>query len=234
MKIEKLIIKEDVYDITVKDNHNFYANNILVSNCGEIPLSELDSCRLLVVNLYSFIKEPFTTHAEVDWVRFDEAVNIAQRLMDDIIDLEEEKINQIISKIKADPESDEVKHRELIMWEKILDNTLKGRRTGLGMTGWGDALAALNIGYGSYESMIKVHDIAKFFKHSAYKSSIEMAKAIGPFPIYNAEKEMNNPYIKRLNDEDPALVEEMRLYGRRNIALLTMAPTGSVSNYKWY
>lgn len=197
--------------------------------CGEIPLCPYDSCRLVAINLYSYVKNPFTPEAEFDFELFRDHVGKAQRIMDDIIDLEAEKIDLIIEKIKTDPETLEVKGPELHLWEKIRKKTLQGRRTGCGSTGEGDMLAALGLRYGTKEATdfsVKVHrELALAY----YRASVEMAKERGAFEIYNTEKEKNNPFINRLKEADPELYEEMKKYGRRNIACLTIAPTGTTS-----
>lgn len=197
--------------------------------CGEIPLCPYDSCRLLAVNLYSYVKNPFTPEAYFDFDLFKDHITKAQRLMDDIIDLEMEKIEAIIDKIKADPESDEVKETELNLWYKIKAKTLKGRRTGLGTTGEGDMIAALGLRYGTPEATAKSVEIHRALALAAFASSVQMAKERGAFEVYDAEREKTNPYVARLREADPALVEEMEKNGRRNIACLTIAPTGTTS-----
>ncbi|MCM1162722.1 MAG: adenosylcobalamin-dependent ribonucleoside-diphosphate reductase [Muribaculaceae bacterium] len=197
--------------------------------CGEIPLCPYDSCRLVAVNLYSYVKNPFTTEAEFDFNLFADHIHKAQRIMDDIIDLEMEKIDLIIAKIEADPESPEVKETELNLWKKIKAKTIKGRRTGLGTTAEGDMIAALGLRYGTTEATdmsVKVH---RALAVAAFGSSVEMAKERGAFDVYAADRERNNPFISRLRLEAPQLVEDMEKYGRRNIACLTIAPTGSTS-----
>ncbi len=197
--------------------------------CGEIPLCPYDSCRLVAINLYSYVKNPFTPQAEFDFDLFRKHVGMAQRMMDDIIDLEMEKIDTIIEKIKSDPETPEVKGTELHLWEKIRSKTLKGRRTGCGTTGEGDMLAALGLRYGTQEATdfsVKVHrELALAY----YRASVKMAEERGAFEIYDAEREKNNPYIARLREADPELYEQMVRHGRRNIACLTIAPTGTTS-----
>ena len=197
--------------------------------CGEIPLCPYDSCRLVAINLYSYVKNPFTPQAEFDFDLFRKHVGMAQRMMDDIIDLEMEKIDTIIEKIKSDPETPEVKGTELHLWEKIRSKTLKGRRTGCGTTGEGDMLAALGLRYGTQEATefsVKVH---RALALAYYRASVKMAEEIGAFEIYDAEREKNNPYIARLREADPELYEQMVRHGRRNIACLTIAPTGTTS-----
>lgn len=197
--------------------------------CGEIPLCPYDSCRLLAINLYSYVKNPFTPDAYFDFDLFRDHIGKAQRLMDDIIDLEMEKIETIIEKIKADPESKEVKETELNLWTKIRTKTLKGRRTGLGTTGEGDMIAALGLRYGTPEATAKSIEVHRALALDAFASSVKMAKERGAFEIYDAARERNNPYINRLREADPELVADMERNGRRNIACLTIAPTGTTS-----
>ncbi len=197
--------------------------------CGEIPLCPYDSCRLVAINLYSYVKNPFTPQAEFDFALLAEHAGKAQRIMDDIIDLEMEKIDIIIEKIKADPETQEVKQTELNLWEKIRNKTLKGRRTGCGTTGEGDMLAALGLRYGTKEATDFSTEVHKRLAIAYYSASVDMAPERGAFEIYDAEKEKDNPYIMRLRDADPELYERMRRQGRRNIACLTIAPTGTTS-----
>lgn len=202
---------------------------ISTNPCGEIPLCPYDSCRLLAINLYSYVKNPFTPQAAFDYDLFKKHVAYAQRIMDDIIDLEMEKIDKIIDKIKHDPETEEVKQTELHLWEKIRNKTLKGRRTGVGTTGEGDMLAALGFRYGTEESTSFSENVHKTLALAAYGSSVEMAKERGAFEIYDWKREKNNPFVNRLKEADPALYENMKTYGRRNIACLTIAPTGTTS-----
>lgn len=202
---------------------------ISTNPCGEIPLCPYDSCRLLAINLYSYVKKPFTPEAYFDFDLFRKHVASAQRIMDDIIDLEMEKIDKIISKIKSDPETEEVKQSELHLWEKIRAKTLKGRRTGVGTTGEGDMLAALGYRYGTPEATAFSTEVHKQLALAAYRSSVELAKERGAFEIFDAEREKNNPYMNRLREADPELYDEMVKYGRRNIACLTIAPTGTTS-----
>lgn len=197
--------------------------------CGEIPLCPYDSCRLVAINLYSYVKNPFTPQAEFDFALLAEHAGKAQRIMDDIIDLEMEKIDIIIEKIQADPETQEVKQTELNLWEKIRNKTLKGRRTGCGTTGEGDMLAALGLRYGTKEATDFSTEVHKRLALAYYSASVDMAPERGAFEIYDAEKEKDNPYIMRLRDADPELYERMRRQGRRNIACLTIAPTGTTS-----
>ncbi|MCM1521182.1 MAG: adenosylcobalamin-dependent ribonucleoside-diphosphate reductase [Muribaculaceae bacterium] len=197
--------------------------------CGEIPLCPYDSCRLVAVNLYSYVKNPFTPEAEFDFGLFGSHIRKAQRIMDDIIDLEMEKIDLIISKIESDPESEEVKETELNLWKKIKAKTLKGRRTGLGTTAEGDMIAALGLRYGTAEATEMSVRVHRALAIAAFGSSVEMARERGAFEIYDAERESGNPFISRLRLEAPELVADMEKYGRRNIACLTIAPTGSTS-----
>ena len=197
--------------------------------CGEIPLCPYDSCRLVAINLYSYVKNPFTPQAEFDFALLAEHAGKAQRIMDDIIDLEMEKIDIIIEKIQADPETQEVKQTELNLWEKIRNKTLKGRRTGCGTTGEGDMLAALGLRYGTKEATDFSTEVHKRLALAYYSASVDMAPERGAFEIYDAGKEKDNPYIMRLRDADPELYERMRRQGRRNIACLTIAPTGTTS-----
>lgn len=197
--------------------------------CGEIPLCPYDSCRLLAVNLYAYVKHPFTPEAEFDFELFKKHVMLAQRFMDDIIDLEQEKIDRIIEKLHSDPQSDDVKHTEYHLWEKIKAMTAKGRRTGVGITAEGDMLAALGLRYGTEEATQMAVKVQRVLALSAYRSSMIMAKERGAFSIYDAEREKNNPFILRIKEADPELYEDMVKYGRRNIACLTIAPTGTTS-----
>ena len=202
---------------------------ISTNPCGEIPLCPYDSCRLLAINLYSYVKNPFTENASFDFDLFRKHVAIAQRIMDDIIDLELDKITEIIKKIEEDPEPDEVKSTELNLWRKIKDKTGKGRRTGCGTTGEGDMLAALGLRYGTPEATdfsVKVH---KELALAYFRSSIELAEQRGAFPVFDFELEKNNPFIKRLQECNPEIIEKMKKVGRRNIACLTIAPTGTTS-----
>ncbi|MDR0680513.1 MAG: adenosylcobalamin-dependent ribonucleoside-diphosphate reductase [Dysgonamonadaceae bacterium] len=197
--------------------------------CGEIPLCPYDSCRLLAINLYSYVKNPFTGKAEFDFDLFKKHVALAQRIMDDIIDLEIEKIDVILEKIETDPEIDEVKYTECLLWNKIRRKTLLGRRTGVGITAEGDMLAALGFRYGTEEATDFAEEIQKTLALSAYASSVEMAKERGTFEIYDAAREEANPFINRIKKADPQLIKNMKKYGRRNIACLTIAPTGTTS-----
>ena len=197
--------------------------------CGEIPLCPYDSCRLLAINLFSYVKNPFTGNAEFDFELYKEHVGLAQRMMDDIIDLELEKIDAILAKISADPEPDELKRVERNLWRNIRKKSEEGRRTGIGITAEGDMLAALGLRYGSNEATDFSVDVHKTLALEAYKSSTYLAKERGPFEIFNSDREKNNPFILRLKEADPVLYSNMVKFGRRNIALLTIAPTGTTS-----
>ncbi|HRY31765.1 MAG TPA: adenosylcobalamin-dependent ribonucleoside-diphosphate reductase [Bacteroidales bacterium] len=197
--------------------------------CGEIPLCPYDSCRLLAINLYSYVDKPFTGEASFNVELFIDHVQKAMRIMDDIIDLETEKIDKILKKIEHDPEEDEIKRVERNMWLNIRHKTLQGRRTGVGITGEGDMLAALGCRYGTDKATDFSVEIHKTLALEAYRSSVSMARERGAFQVYDAEREKHNPFIQRIREADPALYEEMRTHGRRNIALLTIAPTGTTS-----
>lgn len=197
--------------------------------CGEIPLCPYDSCRLLAINLYSYVVNPFTPDAYFDYDLFKKHVGLAQRIMDDIIDLESEKIEMILAKIDSDPESMEVRQTERHLWEKIQRKTLQGRRTGVGITAEGDMIAALGLRYGTEEATDCAGLIQKTLALAAYRSSVMLAKERGAFEIFDAKREEKNPFINRLREADPALYEDMLKYGRRNIACLTIAPTGTTS-----
>ena len=197
--------------------------------CGEIPLCPYDSCRLLAINLYSYVVNPFKKDAYFDFELFSKHVQLAQRIMDDIIDLESEKIDLILQKIDGDPESEEIKGTERHLWEKIRKKTLQGRRTGVGITAEGDMLAALGLRYGTESATDFSENVHKTIALNAYKSSVIMAKERGAFEIYDTEREKNNPFVLRLKEADPKLYDDMVKYGRRNIACLTVAPTGTTS-----
>jgi ribonucleoside-diphosphate reductase alpha chain len=197
--------------------------------CGEIPLCPYDSCRLLAINLYSYVTNPFKPEAAFDFDLFKKHVIYAQRIMDDIIDLEIEKIDTILSKINSDPELEEVKHAERILWQKIRRKTLLGRRTGVGITAEGDMLAALGLRYGTEQATDFAEEIQKMLALAAYRSSVIMAKERGAFENFDVKREEQNPFINRLQESDPQLVDEMKKFGRRNIACLTIAPTGTTS-----
>lgn len=202
---------------------------ISTNPCGEIPLCPYDSCRLIAINLYSFVVNPFTKDAYFDYDLFRKHVAAAQRMMDDIIDLEMEKIDRILAKIESDPETLEVKTTELNLWNKIRRKTLQGRRTGVGTTGEGDMIAAMGLRYGTVEATDFSVEVHKTLALAAYGSSVNMAKERGAFEVFDAEREKNNPFINRLKEADPKLYEDMVKYGRRNIACLTIAPTGTTS-----
>ena len=202
---------------------------ISTNPCGEIPLCPYDSCRLIAINLYSYVKNPFTPEACFDYDLFAEHVACAQRMMDDIIDLEMEKIEKILEKIQSDPETPEVKTTEMNLWNKIRTKTLKGRRTGVGTTGEGGMIAAMGLRYGTPEATEFSVSVHRALALAAYGSSVQMAKERGAFEIYDAKREENNPYINRLREADPKLYDEMIKHGRRNIACLTIAPTGTTS-----
>ena len=219
------IIRESIPDCYADLGYRTVSTN----PCGEIPLCPYDSCRLLAINLYSYVVNPFTKEAYFDYDLFKKHVAIAQRLMDDIIDLELEKIDAILGKISADPEDDEVKGVEIRLWEKIQRKTLQGRRTGVGITAEGDMIAALGLRYGTEEATDCAELIQKTLALAAYRSSVMLAKERGAFEIFDAKREEKNPFINRLREADPVLYEDMLKYGRRNIACLTIAPTGTTS-----
>ena len=197
--------------------------------CGEIPLCPYDSCRLLSVNLYSYVENPFTPSASFNYDKLKQHVRAAQRIMDDIVDLELEKIDAIMEKVKADPQTDEVKHAEYHLWEKIKNKSSLGRRTGVGITAEGDMIAALGLRYGTQEATDFSVSVHRTLALSAYGSSVEMARERGAFAIYDAEREKNNPFLLRIKEADHQLYNDMVQYGRRNIACLTIAPTGTTS-----
>ena len=219
------ILKESVPDCYADLGYRTVSTN----PCGEIPLCPYDSCRLLAINLYSYVVNPFKPDAYFDFELFKKHVALAQRIMDDIIDLELEKIERIMSKIDADPESEDVKHTERVLWQKIYKKSAQGRRTGVGITAEGDMLAALGLRYGTEEATEFSEKVHKTVALNAYRSSVEMAKERGAFEVYDTEREKNNPFINRLREADPEMYEEMKKYGRRNIACLTIAPTGTTS-----
>lgn len=197
--------------------------------CGEIPLCPYDSCRLLSINLYSYVDNPFTKDAKFNYDKFKEHVQKAQRIMDDIVDLEMEKIDLILKKIEADPQTDEVKQTERHLWEKIQKKSGMGRRTGVGITAEGDMIAAMGLRYGTQEATEFAVSVHETLALNAYRSSVTMAKERGAFEIYDASREAKNPFINRIKDADPSLYKDMTKYGRRNIACLTIAPTGTTS-----
>lgn len=219
------IVRESVPDCYSE----FGFKTVSTNPCGEIPLCPYDSCRLIALNLYSYVTNPFTDHAGFDIDLLEKHARLALRIMDDIIDLEIEKIDQIIEKVKSDPESEEVKHTELRLWEKIREKCLMGRRTGVGITAEGDMLAALGYRYGTEASIDFSENIHKIIALNVYKSSVNLARERGAFPVYDSELEKNNPFINRLKEADPEFGEALEKYGRRNIACLTIAPTGTVS-----
>ena len=219
------IIKESIPDCYADLGFRTVSTN----PCGEIPLCPYDSCRLLSINLYSYVEKPFTKEARFDFEKFKKHVQFAQRIMDDIVDLEMEKINLIIEKIKQDPESNEVKDAEYHLWEKIKRKSGMGRRTGVGITAEGDMLAALGLRYGTQEATDFSVLVHKTLALNAYRSSVTMAKERGSFEIYDAKRESNNPFVLRIKEADPELYADMQQYGRRNIACLTIAPTGTTS-----
>ena len=219
------IIRESVPDCYADLGYKTVSTN----PCGEIPLCPYDSCRLLAINLYSYVKNPFTAQAEFDFDLFKKHVAVAQRMMDDIIDLEVEKIEKILAKVNSDPEAETIKRTERELWEKILAKTTQGRRTGVGTTAEGDMLAAMGLRYGTPEATAFSVEVHKTLALAAYRSSVMMAKERGAFKVYDAKREENNPYIQRIKEADPELYALMTQYGRRNIACLTIAPTGTTS-----
>ncbi|MBQ3204471.1 MAG: adenosylcobalamin-dependent ribonucleoside-diphosphate reductase [Alistipes sp.] len=219
------IIRESVPDCYADKGFTTVSTN----PCGEIPLCPYDSCRLLAVNLLSYVKNPFTKEAEFDFDLFKQHVEKAMRMMDDIIDLELEKVELIINKVASDPEEDDIRRVEHDLWKKIKDMALKGRRTGLGITAEGDMLAALGLRYGSDEAIDFAVKVQQTLALEAYRASVKMAQERGAFPLYEAAREANNPMINRIKEADPELYEQMAKYGRRNIAMLTIAPTGTTS-----
>ncbi|MFN8211231.1 MAG: adenosylcobalamin-dependent ribonucleoside-diphosphate reductase [Bacteroidales bacterium] len=219
------IIRESVPDCYADLGYRTVSTN----PCGEIPLCPYDSCRLLAINLFAYVDEPFTKNAKFDFQLFREHVGLAQRMMDDIIDLEMEKIDAILNKIDSDPESEELKLVEKNMWLNIKKKSEEGRRTGIGITAEGDMLAALGLRYGSDDAIDFSVEVHKTLALEAYKSSTYLAKERGPFTIYDTEREKDNPFINRLKEADPVMYANMAKYGRRNIALLTIAPTGTTS-----
>lgn len=232
---------EDVYNITVDDNHNYHiitssedpdyitSSGICVKNCGEIPLCPHDSCRLLSVNLFSYVNNPFTEEASFDFDLFKKHAQIALRMMDDIVDLEVEKIDLILDKIKSDPQSDDVKKIEVDLWTEVKRKCHEGRRTGVGITAEGDMLAALGLRYGTKEATDFSVEVHKTFALEVYRSSCQLAIDRGTFTIWDPEREKNNPFLLRIKEADLDLYNSLMLVGRRNIACLTIAPTGSVS-----
>ena len=219
------IVRESVPDCYA----NLGYRTVSTNPCGEIPLCPYDSCRLIAINLYSYVDKPFTSEARFNFELFKQHAGYTQRIMDDIIDLEIEKIDEILSKIKSDPENDEIKHVERNLWLNIRRKATQGRRTGVGITGEGDMLAALGLCYGSDIATDFSEEVHKSLAIAAYSMSVELAMQRGQFPLYNAEREKNNPFIKRIKEIDPELYSRMAHHGRRNVALLTIAPTGTTS-----
>ncbi len=221
IKSIKIVKNEDVYDLTVKKNHNFFANNILVHNCGELPLQKYGSCILMLLNLPSFVEG-----GKFDYRKFDEECRLASRLIDDMVDLEVEKIEGIIAKVKSDPEPKSVKAKELEMWQSVLETCRSGRRVGLGITGLGDCLAALGIKYDSDEALKKVDKVFSAFHASIMDEQATLSKERGQFGVWSWEKEKDCHYIKLLPQETQ---DRIRKHGRRNISVSTCSPAGSMS-----
>jgi ribonucleoside-diphosphate reductase alpha chain len=219
------VIRESVADSYSDQGFKTVSTN----PCGEIPLCPYDSCRLLAINLYSYVEEPFTAEVRFNWEKFKKHVGLAQRIMDDIIDLELEKVDAILNKIYADPEDEEIKRVEINLWENIKRKALEGRRTGVGITAEGDMLAGLGLQYGSENAIDFSVEVHKTIALEAYRSSVNLAKERGPFEVFDFNKEKDNPFVRRLGKEDPGLMKEMKKHGRRNISLLTIAPTGTTS-----
>ena len=219
------IIRESVPDCYADLGYQTISTN----PCGEIPLCPYDSCRLLAINLFSYVDHPFTKKAKFNFKKFGEHVQMAQRMMDNIVDLEIEKIDGILSKVENDPESDDIKKNEAALWHKIRRTCVEGRRTGVGITAEGDMLAALDLQYGSDKAIEFAVEVHRTLAINAYRSSVKMAEERGAFNIYDPAREMDNPFINRLHEADPKLFKEMTKHGRRNIALLTIAPTGTTS-----
>ena len=219
------IIRESVPDCYADLGYKTVSTN----PCGEIPLCPYDSCRLLALNLYSYVDNPFTPQATFNFEKFRKHVMVAQRIMDDIIDLEQEKIQAILAKIDSDPQDDETKFTEYSLWKKIDRKCEEGRRTGVGITAEGDMLAAMNLRYGTTEATDFAVQVQRALALAAYRSSVIMAKERGAFKLFDVNREKDNPFINRLREADPELYEMMKQYGRRNIACLTIAPTGTTS-----
>lgn len=219
------IIRESVADCYADQGFKTVSTN----PCGEIPLCPYDSCRLLAVNLYSYVENPFTPSARFDFDKFKSHVRKAMRMMDDIIDLELEKVDAILSKIKTDPEDEDIRTVEVRLWEKIKEKAVMGRRTGLGITAEGDMLAAMGLRYGTDKATDFAVKVQKFLAVESYRASVEMAKERGAFPMYDAQKEAGNPMIERIKEADADLYADMVANGRRNVAMLTIAPTGTTS-----
>jgi ribonucleoside-diphosphate reductase alpha chain len=219
------VTRESVADCYAE--HGF--RTVSTNPCGEIPLCPYDSCRLIAINLYSYVDHPFSKEARFNWDKFKTHVKLAQRIMDDIIDLELEKVEAILKKIYSDPEDDEIKQVEINLWQNIRRKALEGRRTGVGITAEGDMLAALGLTYGSENAIDFSVEVHKAIALAAYRSSVNMARERGAFEVFDFNKEKDNPFISRLGKEDPELIEEMKKHGRRNVSLLTIAPTGTTS-----
>ncbi len=219
------VIKE-----SIPDHYADYGFKTVSTNpCGEIPLCPYDSCRLLAMNLYSYVEKPFTKDAYFNGDLFTKHARIAQRIMDDIIDLEIEKVDMIINKIDADPESDDIKQNEKHLWEKIREKSIQGRRTGIGITAEGDMLAALGLQYGSEDAITFSTEVHKLLAIEVYRASVDLAEVRGAFEVFDATREVDNPFINRIKKHAPHVYEKMLKVGRRNIAMLTIAPTGSIS-----
>lgn len=225
-----ILFWDTVINESVPDHYSDYGFRTVSTNpCGEIPLCPYDSCRLLALNLYSYVEKPFTAEAYFNGDLFTEHSRIAHRIMDDIVDLEVEKIDSIIAKIDADPESEEIKSVEKRLWLNIREKSLQGRRTGIGITAEGDMLAALGLRYGSDEAITFSTEVHKLLATEVYRSSVDLAEERGAFPIFDYQREVENPFINRIRENAPHVYEKMKKVGRRNIAMLTIAPTGSVS-----
>ena len=248
--VSKMVKARDVWDVIIKSAHLRAEPGLLMwdniteetpadayeefaskgcNPCSELNLSVLDSCRLISLNLFSFVDNPFTSKSKFNYEKLHEITIIAQRLMDDLVDLESEKIQKIIDKVKKDPEPMKIKRDEIELWETIKKNNDEGRRTGLGFMGLADVFAALGMKYGDEESIRKADRISKAIKLAAYRSSVDMAKELTPFLCYDYKKEENHPFIKRIAKEDEQLYKDMKKYGRRNVSILTVPPTGSIS-----
>lgn len=219
------VIRESIPDCYADKGFKTVSTN----PCGEIPLCPYDSCRLLAINLYGYVENPFTDKVYFNGDLFSKHARIAHRMMDDIVDLEIEKVDSILKKIEADPESDEIKYTERRLWEKIKEKSLLGRRTGIGITAEGDMLAALGLRYGSENAINFSEEVHKLLTLEVYRSSVDLAEERGAFPLYDADREKNNPFIGRIRENAPHLYEKMEQVGRRNIAMMTIAPTGSIS-----
>lgn len=220
----------EVFEIVVdNDSHTVWCGGCNISNCGEQYLPKYGCCRLICLNLYSYVIDKFTSHARFDWESFKRDVALMQRFADDMVDLDIEAMLRIIKKIESDPESQAIKQIGIDLWKKIIETSINDRRTGCGLTGLGDTIAALGLRYGSDESLDFAEEMQKQFKLSAFRSSVDMAKELGPFPVYSYNLDKTSQFIERIKDEDFELYNDMMQYGRRNMTLLTIAPTGSVS-----